>query len=189
MAIARYIRIFNNMRNKAMQNRNITLAEITQQSANDVIRSIYDANTEDQKLPVDKRTPISIIINSEGGDVYSGFGVVEAILHSETPVYTICHGQAQSMAMLILAAGHKRYIGSYSTLMYHEINWDVEFAPGKFHRQELDEANRMQEIYDNLLLEFTNLTQSQLSIIKNQGKYWYMNSEDALRFGIVDESW
>jgi ATP-dependent Clp protease protease subunit len=177
------------MISKSIPNRNITLAEITQQSANEVIRFIYDANTEDQKLPVDKRTPINIIINSEGGDVYSGFGVIEVILHSETPVYTICHGQAQSMALLILAAGHKRYIGSYSTLMYHEINWDVEFAPGKFHRQELDEANRMQEMYDNLLLEFTNLTQSQLILIKNQCTYWYMGSEDAMRFGIVDESW
>jgi ATP-dependent Clp protease protease subunit len=175
------------MISKSIPNRNITLAEVTQQAANDVIRAIYDANTEDQKLAVEKRTPINLIINSEGGDVYSGFGIVEAIIHSVTPVHTICHGQAQSMAMLILAAGHKRYIGSYSTLMYHEINWDVEFSPGNFHRQELDEANRMQEVYDNLLLRFTNLTNAQLSIIKNQGKYWYMSSEDAMRFNIVDE--
>jgi len=175
------------MISKAIQNRNITLAEVTQQSANDVIRAIYDANTEDQKLVAEKRTPINLIINSEGGDVYSGFGIVEEIIHSVTPVHTICHGQAQSMAVLILAAGHKRSIGPYSTVMYHEINWDVEFAPGKFHRQELDEANRMQEMYDNLLLEFTNLTQSQLLLIKNQGTYWYMSSEDAMRFGIVDE--
>jgi ATP-dependent Clp protease protease subunit len=175
------------MINKEIQNRNITLAEVTQQAANDVIRAIYDANTEDQKLAVKKRTPINLIINSEGGDVYSGFGIVEAILHSVTPVHTICHGQAQSMAALILSAGHKRSIGTYSTLMYHEINWNVEFSPGKFHKQELDEAKRMQDIYDNLLLEFTNLTQTQLEIIKNQCTYWYMNSEDALRFGIVDE--
>jgi ATP-dependent Clp protease protease subunit len=175
------------MISKSIPNRNITLAEVTQQAANDVIRAIYDANTEDQKLAIEKRTPINLIINSEGGDVYSGFGIVEAIIHSVTPVHTICHGQAQSMAALILSAGHKRSIGSYSTVMYHEINWDVEFAPGKFHRQELDEANRMQDVYDNLLLEFTNLTQSQLLLIKNQGTYWYMGSEDAMRFGIVDE--
>jgi ATP-dependent Clp protease protease subunit len=175
------------MISKAIQNRNITLAEVTQQSANDVIRAIYDANTEDQKLVAEKRTPINLIINSEGGDVYSGFGIVEAIIHSVTPVHTICHGQAQSMAVLILAAGHKRSIGPYSTVMYHEINWDVEFAPGKFHRQELDEANRMQEIYDNLLLEFTNLTQIQLTIIRAAGTYWYIGSEDAMRFNIVDD--
>ena len=175
------------MISKTPQNRNITLAEVTQQSANDVIRAIYDANTEDKKLAIEKRTPINLIINSEGGDVYSGFGIVEAIRYSETPVHTICHGQAQSMAALVLAAGHKRYIGSYSTIMYHEINWDVEYSPGKFHKQELNEANRMQDIYDNLLLEFTNLTQQQLLLIKNQGTYWYMSSEDALRFGIVDE--
>ena len=52
------------MISKTPQNRNITLAEITQQSANEVIRFIYDANTEDQKLAVEKRTPINIIINS-----------------------------------------------------------------------------------------------------------------------------
>ena len=175
------------MISKSIPNRNITLAEVTQQAANDVIRAIYDANTEDQKLAIEKRTPVNLIINSEGGDVYSGFGIVETIRYSETPVHTICHGQAQSMAALVLAAGHKRYIGSYSTIMYHEINWDVEYSPGKFHKQELNEANRMQDIYDNLLLEFTNLTQQQLLLIKNQGTYWYMSSEDALRFGIVDE--
>jgi ATP-dependent Clp protease protease subunit len=89
------------MANKTTQNRNITLAEITQQSANDVIRFIYEMNEEDKKLTLEKREPIKIIINSEGGDVYSGFGIVEAIQLSKTPVHTICHGQAQSMALLI----------------------------------------------------------------------------------------
>jgi hypothetical protein len=51
------------MINKEIQNRNITLAEVTQQAANDVIRAIYDANTEDQKLAVKKRTPIKLILD------------------------------------------------------------------------------------------------------------------------------
>lgn len=175
------------MINKTTPNRNITLAEITQQSANDVIKFIYEMNSEDQKLTVERRTPIKLIINSEGGDVYSGFGIVEAIQSSITPVHTICHGQAQSMALLILAFGHKRYIGPYSTVMYHEISWDVEYAPGKFHKQELNEAERMQFIYDDLLLESTNLTKEQLDKVKNHKGYWYISSADAMTFDIVDE--
>jgi ATP-dependent Clp protease protease subunit len=175
------------MANKTTQNRNITLAEITQQSANDVIRFIYEMNEEDKKLTLEKREPIKIIINSEGGDVYSGFGIVEAIQLSKTPVHTICHGQAQSMALLILAVGHKRYIGPYSTIMYHEINWETEYSPGKFHKQELQEADRMQFIYDDLLLEATNLTNEQLEKIKNHKGYWYISSTDAMKFNIVDE--
>jgi len=168
-------------------NRSISLSEVTLQSSNEIIRFIYDINNEDKNLTLDQRSPIKIIINSDGGDVYSGFGIVEAIRNSETPVYTICHGQAQSMALLILAAGYKRFIGAYSTAMYHEISWEVDYQPRKHHKQELQEGDRSQEIYDTLLMEFTNLNHDQLNIHKNASSYWYMSAEDALRYHIVDE--
>jgi ATP-dependent Clp protease protease subunit len=137
-------------RKTPVPNRIISLAEVTQQSANDVIKFIYEVNNEDKNKK--QRTPIKLLINSEGGDVYSGFGIIEAIKNSETPIHTICHGQAQSMGLLILAAGNKRFIGAYSTLMYHEINWEVDYQPRKHHRQELQEGDRSQEIYDSLLM-------------------------------------
>lgn len=168
-------------------NRSISLSEVTLQSSNELIRFIYDINNEDKNLTLDQRSPIKIIINSDGGDVYSGFGIVEAIRNSETPVYTICHGQAQSMALLVLAAGHKRFTGAYSTVMYHEISWEVDYQPRKHHKQELVEGNRTQEIYDTLLMEFTNITHDQLNIHKDASSYWYMSAEDALRYHIVDE--
>lgn len=168
-------------------NRTISLAEVTQQTANEVIKFIYDTNNDDKNLVIEQRTPIKLLINSEGGDVYSGFGIVEAIRNSETPVYTICHGQAQSMGLLILSAGYKRFIGAYSTVMYHEINWEIDYQPRKHHRQELKEGDRSQEIYDSLLIDFTNLNHEQLSIHKDTSSYWYISAEDALRFNIVDE--
>lgn len=178
----------NNMAIKKISpNRNITLSEVTIQSTNDVIRAIYDFNVEDKGKTIATRTPIRLIINSDGGDVYSGFGIVEAIQTSETPVYTICHGQAQSMALLILAAGYKRFIGAYSTVMYHEISWEVEYQPRKHHKQELTEGDRTQEMYDSLLVDFTNLTKEQLEKIKNKSEYWYISAEDAVRYHIADE--
>jgi ATP-dependent Clp protease protease subunit len=168
-------------------NRSISLSEVTLQSSNEIIRFIYDINNEDKNLNPDQRSPIKIIINSDGGDVYSGFGIVEAIQNSETPIYTICHGQAQSMALLVLAAGNKRFIGAYSTVMYHEISWEVDYQPRKHHKQELIEGDRSQEIYDSLLMKFTNLNHKQLSIHKEASSYWYLNAEDALRYNIVDE--
>jgi len=168
-------------------NRTISLAEVNQQTANEVIRFIYDINNDDKNITHEQRTPIKLLINSEGGDVYSGFGIVEAIQNSQTPVYTICHGQAQSMALLVLSAGHKRFIGAYSTVMYHEISWEVDYQPRKHHKQELVEGSRTQEIYDTLLMEFTNVNHEQLSIHKDASSYWYISAEDALRYHIVDE--
>jgi ATP-dependent Clp protease protease subunit len=130
---------------------------------------------------------VNVTINSDGGDVYSGFGIVETIQNSETPVYTICHGQAQSMGLLILSVGYKRFIGAYSTVMYHEISWEVDYQPRKHHKQELVEGSRTQEIYDTLLMEFTNVNHEQLSIHKDASSYWYISAEDALRYHIVDE--
>jgi len=184
------MKLFNFMTTKKqipVPNRSISLSEVTQQSANEIIRFIYDINNEDKNLTLDQRSPIKIIINSDGGDVYSGFGIVEAIRNSETPVYTICHGQAQSMALLVLAAGYKRFIGAYSTAMYHEISWEVDYQPRKHHKQELAEGNRAQEIYDSLLIEFTNVNHDQLNIHKDASSYWYISAEDALRYNIVDE--
>ncbi len=109
---------------------------MNQQTANEVIRFIYDINNDDKNITPEQRTPIKLLINSEGGDVYSGFGIVEAIQNSETPVYTICHGQAQSMGLLILAAGYKRFIGAYSTGMEQESNGEGEEQPRKHQRQE-----------------------------------------------------
>jgi ATP-dependent Clp protease protease subunit len=172
---------------KVSPNRNITLSEVTLQSSNDIIRAIYDFNIEDKNKTIATRTPIILIINSDGGDVYSGFGIIEAIQTSETPVYTVCHGQAQSMALLILAAGYKRYIGAYSTVMYHEVSWEVDYQPRKHHKQELLEGDRSQEMYDSLLIEFTNLTREQLEKIKHGSEYWYISAEDAVRYHIVDE--
>lgn len=59
-----------------LPNRSISLSEVTLQSSNEIIRFIYDINNEDKNLTLDQRSPIKILINSDGGDVYSGFGIV-----------------------------------------------------------------------------------------------------------------
>ena len=50
-------------------NRTISLAEVNQQTANEVIRFIYDINNDDKNIIPEQRTPIKLLINSEGGDV------------------------------------------------------------------------------------------------------------------------
>jgi len=167
-------------------NRIVTLGEVIASSVNDVIRFIYEANNEDTNKTIASRSPIKLIINSDGGDVYSGFGLVEAINNSETPVYTICHGQIQSMGLLIFSAGYKRFIGVYSTAMYHEINWEVDYQPGKHHQQELNEAERCQKIYDNILIKNTSLPRKQLDDIKTKRSYWYMTAEEVIKYKIAD---
>jgi hypothetical protein len=70
--------------------------------------------------------------------------------------------------------------------MYHEINWEVDYQPGKYHQQELNEAERCQKIYDDILIKNTSLTRKQLDDIKIKRSYWYMTAEEVIKCKIAD---
>ena len=95
----------------------IVLGEVDDENITDTIGQIHEINKEDEKRAVDKREPIQLILNSPGGHVYYGFGMVDAIESSKTPVHILVQGQAMSMALPILCVGHKRSMSKRSTLI------------------------------------------------------------------------
>jgi len=168
-------------------NRIITLGDIDEENANDIIQFIHEINYLDAEKTESKRDPITIIVNSYGGDMYRGFGVVDAIKDSITPVHTVCYGAALSMGFIIMASGHKRSASKHSTFMYHEILWSLNEEKLSSHKREVEEGKRIMDIYDSIILECTNLTKKQLDIVKKEHRDWYMSAEDALVYGIIDE--
>jgi ATP-dependent Clp protease protease subunit len=169
---------------KAKLNRIITLGDITSESINEIIGLIYEINDEDvKKTHVE---PIKLIINSFGGEVYSGLALIDVIASSLTPVYTICHGSAMSMGLIIYSVGHQRVASKNATFMYHEAAYPVD---GKIihHKQELKEVERVDKICDEILLSKTKFTQEQLSKFKETQSEWYFNVDTAMEYGLVDE--
>lgn len=178
------------MRNKQQSSHNhriITFGDCDEENTNNVIQFIHEINHIDVGKNSDKREPIKLIINSCGGDIYRGFGVIDAILNSNTPVYTICYGAALSMGFIIMASGHHRIASKHSTFMYHEMLWSLSEEKLSTHRREVEEGKRTMDIYDSIILDHTNLTKKQLDIIKKEHRDWYMSAEEALTYGIIDE--
>lgn len=169
---------------KPRLSRILTLGEIDHESVNDLIQVIYEINEEDVKKT--QVEPIRLIINSFGGEVYSGLALIDVIENSETPIYTVCHGSAMSMALIIYAAGHQRYASTNATFMYHEAAYPVE---GKVvhHKQELKEVERIDKICDEYLLSKSKLTLKQLKAVKDKQKELYFDVITAKEYGIVDE--
>lgn len=165
----------------------ITLGDIDEENANDIIQFIHEINYLDAGKAEKKREPIILIINSYGGDIYRGFGVVDAIKDSITPVHTVCYGAALSMGFIIMASGHKRSASKHSTFMYHEILWSLNDEKLSSHKREVEEGKRIMNIYDSIILEHTHLTKKQLDIVKKEHKDWYMSADEALVYGIIDE--
>ena len=89
-------------------------------------------NEEDFGKPIEERTPIKIMINTNGGDVSAAMHLVDIISVSKTPVYTIGLGLVYSAGALIFIAGHKRMIFKNTTMLIHDGMIAVGESAGKF---------------------------------------------------------
>jgi ATP-dependent Clp protease protease subunit len=162
----------------------MTLGDIETDIVNELIHNIYEINEEDAK----KQTadPIKLIINSAGGEIYSGLALIDVINTSLTPIHTICHGSAMSMGLIVFVAGHYRTASPNATFMYHEAMYGLE-GKTAYHRQEMKEANRIDKICDDYLLSRTKLTQKLLDNVKNTQAEWYFDAKTALKYDVVNE--
>jgi ATP-dependent Clp protease protease subunit len=164
----------------------LSLGDIDGESVNEIIEVIYEINEEDAKKT--QKEPIKLIINSFGGELYSGLALVDVIDNSLTPVHTICHGSAMSMALVVYAAGHKRLASKYATFMYHEaLNSYPQFDKLSIIKDDLDESNRVMKQYDEILLLNSTISQKQLDDVKKSRRDWYFTAEEAFKYGMVDE--
>jgi len=160
------------------------LADNEDNAVDEIIKSILEINDDDKGTASPR--PIHLYINSYGGDVYPFLGLIDVIIASKTPVYTYTLGAAMSSALLVVLAGHKRFAYKHSTFMYHQVSTG-EWGTTKHLEEDLVESKRLQKILDNIILEKTKITKRQLTSIYNNKKDWYMSSEDALRYQIIDQ--
>ena len=165
----------------------IVLGEITNENICDAMEAIYDINDEDKKKDPDNREPIKLILNSPGGDVYDGIGIVDVIEQSLTPVHIYVHGQAQSMGFAIATCGHYRYASKRATFMYHEIAWGTAQEKLTYHEQEVTEGKRLWNVYDGIVIANTKIPQKKLQQVRKEHKEWYLTADEALEWGIIDE--
>jgi ATP-dependent Clp protease protease subunit len=160
------------------------LADNEDDTVDSIIKSILEINQEDQGTASPR--PIHLYVNSYGGEVYLFLGLIDIINASKTPVYTYALGASMSSALLVILAGHKRFAYKHSTFMYHQISTG-EWGTTKHLEEDLVESKRLQKIIDSIILTKTKITKRQLTSIYNNKKDWYMNSEDALKYQIIDQ--
>ena len=173
--------------NKKRAYRNLVLSgEISEESAQNIIQHISDINEDD--FGKEERLPIQLKINSIGGSMYDGFAIIGAIESSETPIYTYGYGAIMSMALPILVSGVKRFAHPLTTFMYHEcLDTFGHYEKVSILKENLDETERVMEMYDDYIFKKTSFTKKQLDKVK-KGKYdWYFDINDALEYKVIDQ--
>lgn len=129
---------------------------------------------------------IYLYINSPGGSVSSGLAIYDTINYIKADVSTIAVGMAASMGAFLLAAGAKgkRCALENSEIMIHEV---LGGTKGQASLIEL-EAHRIIKLRDKmnkLLAKLTN--QSIKKISKDTERDYFMDTKEALKYGIIDK--
>ena len=134
----------------------------------------------------DSEKDIYMYINSPGGIVTSGFGILDTMNYIKPNISTICMGQAASMAAVLLASGTKgkRMILENARVMIHQPLGGVsgQATDIEIHTKEiLYLRDRLNKILSD------NTGQSIKVIEKDTNRDNFMSSTTALKYGLVDE--
>ena len=159
--------------------------EIDTNSIMNCVEDIFEINEFAQFYDDDE--PIKMVINSPGGSVYDGFALIGMMETSVIPIHTFAYGQIMSMALPIFAAGDVRYCSPYTTFMYHNIAWGTGYEKIEYHKQELKEGERLQAMFDEVLLRKTKLPKKTLDNVIKTKSEWYFSSTEAKKFRVVDK--
>ncbi len=129
---------------------------------------------------------IHLYVNSPGGVISSGLAILDTMRLIKPAVSTICVGMAASMATVLLCAGArgKRYALPNATIHMHQ---PIGGAQGQAADIEIAarEILRMQDVIRNILSE--NTGQPYERIARDTDRDYYLNSDQAKEYGIIDE--
>ncbi|HKK38275.1 MAG TPA: ATP-dependent Clp protease proteolytic subunit [Cryomorphaceae bacterium] len=143
----------------------------------------------DRLLYLDAKDPgkdITLIINSPGGYVTSGFAVYDTMKSLKSPVSTVCMGLAASMGSILLSAGEKgkRFIYPLAKVMIHQPSGGARGQSTDIEIQ-ANEILKTKQIGAEILAE--NCGQTVDKILKDFNRDYWMNADESLKYGIVDK--
>lgn len=131
---------------------------------------------------------IKLYINSPGGSVYDGLGLLDVMEYIQPDIHTINTGLAASMAAIILCSGSKgkRKALKRSRTMIHQ-----PLSYGGFMQQASDMEIEAREINDlkKQLYEIIsdNTGQNYNKVHKDSDRDYWMSAQEAKKYGMIDE--
>ena len=155
--------------------------EVSETSANIVTSQLLYLDS------VSPGKPVSMYINSPGGSVYDGYGVIDTMDFIQSPVHTQVLGLAASMGAVFAVCGEagQRYLLKHSRFMIHQ---PLGGVPGHSQATDIEIASReIQKIKAELidiLSERSGLDRETVAGLVERDR-WYAGQE-AVDAGFLD---
>lgn len=135
----------------------------------------------------DPKKDIQLYINSPGGILTSALAIYDTMQYIKCPVSTVCIGSAASGAAVLLAAGTKgkRYSLPNGQILLHQVA--VSGVSGEAIEVEIaaKQIIKLKEKVNKILAKHTG--QPLERIEKDTDRDFYLSSEEAKEYGLIDE--
>jgi len=136
------------------------------------------------KLDSIDSSPITLIINSPGGDCTEGLAIIDTMKMMRNVIYTVITGMSASMAGIISVCGDVRLITPNAFWMAHPL------AGGSYDYKQhvidyVDFIKRLDTKLQDILLNHTKLTKRDVQKFTH-GELW-LDAEQCIEKGVCDE--
>lgn len=167
-----------------LKQRKLTLnSDVDQFSVSEIVKHILQFNADDKEVPVEERKPILLYVCSNGGEVDSGFELIDVIIASKTPIYTINLGYQYSMGFLIGLAGHKRFAAKNAKFLMHDGS-NFIYNSGAKAQDQMEFQRRVETRVKNYIIERSSLTSEEYD--SKLRVEWYLFADEAKEKGFTD---
>ena len=152
---------------------------VDEDSCNTVIaRLLYLSSTDNRD--------INIYINSPGGSVVDGLGVIDTIDFVPCDITTTCVGMAASMGAVLLSCGAKgkRLVLPHSRVMIHQVSSGMQ-GVSKDLEIELEQTLRCKKDLYDILSKNTGKSYEQIE--KDCDRNFWLIGKEAVDYGLADK--
>ena len=139
-------------------------------------------------LDSESNDDISIYIDSPGGSVYSGMGLLDVMDYVKSEISTVNTGLAASMAAVVLCSGQKgkrRALKRSRTMIHQPLGYGGWVQQASDMEIEAKEINSLKKELYEIISEKTG--QNYDRVYKDGDRDYWMTSTEAKKYGMIDE--
>lgn len=145
--------------------------------SNRVVSELFAMSSQDNK--------IEVRINSQGGDVFSGMAIYNALRQSKGDITIYVDGVAASIAAIIALCGKPLYMSPYAKLMLHNVSGGT-YGNASELRQTAEQMEILQTNLAAMVAERLGMTSDEVAAKYFDGQDHWISASEALEMKLVD---
>ncbi|MFA4044983.1 MAG: hypothetical protein HZRFUVUK_001791 [Candidatus Fervidibacterota bacterium] len=156
----------------------LLMGTITDQVAKEITTQVLLMQEEDENKP------ITVFINSRGGEADAGFAIYDILRFVTPPVRTVCTGLCASAAILpfLAAPRERRFSLPHSRFLLHQPVTTVVGVASDIAIS-ANELRRLRERYNSIVASETGKSVEQVTA--DTDRDFWLTAEEALEYGLV----